>query len=77
MHNNLLVVQSTKDISKFTAGETGQLISLPRVYVEKYLDMWSNTQTVIDYARGLAFVIQKDKCLSFNVETGLKVKIFS
>jgi len=41
----------------------------------KVQDKWSNTQPVLDHARGLFFVFQRKACFCFRMKTGAQVAI--
>ena len=70
VHSNLLVVHSSQYISKFAAGQTGQLAQYSQVRSQTPALKWFNSQPVVDLSRGLFFIFQRDKILSLNMETG-------
>ena len=80
VHNNLLVINSrSKFISRFEAGEAGQLAQhsqvnkqcLPPPPLPPFF--WSSFQPVVDATKGLYYIPQFGKILCFNMETGLQV----
>ena len=77
VHNNCLVVHSSEYISKFAAGQEGQLIQCSDFHSQRYADKYSNSQPVIDPYRKLFFILQDGICVSLSMETGLKVCSFS
>lgn len=77
VHHNLLTVHSYLYISKFSAGQAGQLIQHSLVNSQEPADKYFNSQPMIDVARGLFFILQCGHILSFDIETGMKVLSFS
>ena len=77
VHNNLLVVHSYQYISKFTAGQGGQLIQHSQVRTQTPVNKHSNSQPVVDTTQGLFFLFQLTKVVSFNMETGAQVRTFT
>lgn len=73
VHNNLLVVHSAFYISKFAAEQETQLVQHCQVTARTTICKHSSSQPVLDTARGLFFIIQENKCLSFNMETGAEI----
>lgn len=70
VHDDLLVVHSYECISKFEAGLEGQIAQRSQVATHTALYKHSNSQPVLDPARSFFFIMQEDKCLCFNMETG-------
>ena len=68
--NNLLVVHSDNFISKFAAGQKGQLAHQSQFKTHNTVKKWTNSQPVLDPARGLFYLIQGHVCVCFDMETG-------
>lgn len=71
VHNNLLIVHSANYIFKFAPDQYSQLAAKTTV------SKWSNSPLVLDAARGFFFIVQEEKCVCFNMETGAEVQSFA
>lgn len=74
VHNNLLVIHSENYISRFTAAQTGQLFQQTQVRC-RYSGRYSNSQPVVDSARGLYLIIWLGVAYSINLETGALLQL--
>jgi len=73
-HTNCIVVHSYQYISRLAVGRTGQLMQGSMVQAQQGGRKYSNSQPVLDAAHIRFFVIQKEQCLCFHMETGLLVQ---
>lgn len=76
VHKNLLVVHSENYITKFAAGQAGQLFQHSQVR-SKSVYKYSNSQPIVDSTYGLFSIYQLGKVVSFNIETGVLVNSFT
>ena len=77
VHNTLLVIHSENCISKFSAGREGQLEQLSCSKTQTYVYNFSNSQPLLDSDRGCFFIVQVDRSLCIDVETGLELQRFT
>lgn len=75
-HNSLLVVHSRRYISKYSAGQEGQLLQHSQTQSKTTVNKRSNSQPVLEPISGLFFICQKDTCVCFCMETGEEVQNF-
>jgi hypothetical protein len=72
----LLVLCAKEFMAKFSAKEDGQLTQLSLVPTKRLLKS-SNTQPVVNSVRGVVFIVQNGRCLSFSLETGVLEQDFA
>lgn len=77
VHNTLLVIHSENYISKFSAGLEGQLVQHSYSKTQAYVYNFSNSQPLLDSDRGCFFIVQGDRSLCIDVETGLELQRFT
>lgn len=75
VHNDLLVVHSYQHISKFAAGQAGQLVLHSQVPAQIAASKLSNSQPVVDSIRGFYFLFYEGKVFTINLETGVKLRL--
>lgn len=73
VHSNLLVVHSFSFISKFAAGQRGQLIARSQVPSQTSVFKNSNSLPVVNSSQGLFYIFQVSKVLILSMETGEEV----
>lgn len=76
VHDHLLVIHSYSWISKFAAGNEGQLVKHSQVASVMPVNKYTNSQPVVDPVRSLFYIFQGEKCLCFHMETAAQVKTF-
>jgi len=74
VHNSLLMVHSKTFISKLAELE-GQLLLHSQVS-QPAVGKYSNSHPILNSVRGVFFIIQEDKCVCLNMETGKLVRKF-
>lgn len=74
VYNNLLVVHSDNFISKFAAGQGGQLAQQSQFKTHNTVKKWTNSQPGLDPARGLFYIVQGHVCICLDMETGEEVE---
>lgn len=69
VHNKMLVVQTYEYISKFKAGQRGELVLHSQEHTIP-ASKWSNSQPKVDSTNGLYFIIVLGEVYSVDLETG-------
>lgn len=75
VHNNCLVVHTKTFLTKFLAGQAGQLVPHSQVLCAKSEFLRSNILPVLGTNRQLVYLFQWDQCVSFSLRTGAQVQI--
>ena len=73
VRDHCLVIHSNNSITKFSEGRSGQLLRSSQVCCRSYLRSGFNFQPVLDPARSLFFIVYRDMCFGFHMETGVRV----
>lgn len=72
-----MVVHSYEYISKFAAGQVGQLIQHSQGRSQTHKEKGSNSQPVVELTQNFFFIFQRAKVEGFDLETGLLVRGFT
>lgn len=75
-YNHLLTVHSENYISKFAAGQSGELIPYSQVRSQARVDKGSNSQPVVNPGQGFYFIVFNGKTIKINLETGAEIRRF-
>lgn len=75
--NSYLVVLSYQYISQFSIGKAGQLVHHAQVEAQTPVNKYSNSQPVLNYIQGFFFIVQENKCLCIDMETGAQVQSYA
>jgi len=75
--NSFLIVHSYRYISKFAAGNAGQLLSHSQVEAQMSVNKYSNSQPVLDCLHGLFWIVQENRCICMDMDTGAQVQSFA
>lgn len=73
--NNYLTVLSTDCLTQFSA-QQDYLTFHSLIRCAKPVDKSSNSQPQLDPSRSLCFILQRDRCVSFHMYTGVLVNVF-
>lgn len=77
VYGNLLLILSSDYSNKYAAEPEGQLVLKSYERLPCHASKTSNSRPVLDSTRGLFFLIDEGKAISFLLETGERVQIFS